>query len=64
MAQVILKNKVTVFTRQTLSKLQRSDLVFESDKSKRNIFYGIIEKKLGSFVYYTYNSIPESYNHY
>ena len=64
MSQVILTIKVTVVTRKTLPKLQKSELVCESEKKKCNIFDNFIEKKLGSSMSYTDNTTPVSYIYY
>ena len=47
MAQAILTSKGTVVTHQTLRKIRKSGLFYNSDKGKHNSFDNIIEKKIG-----------------
>ena len=46
MDQSIITRYGTVVTRLTMFKFQHSELVFESEKSKHNLFHGVIEKNL------------------
>ena len=61
MTQTILTRKGIFVIRQTLRKLKNPELVCESEKSKRNLFDDIFEKKLDSFMFYPEKPIPEGY---
>ena len=61
MDQTILTIKGTVVTRKNLRKLRKSQIFCESAKRKRNLYYDIIEKKLGRYMSCPENPIPESY---
>ena len=64
MDQSIITRYGTVVTRLTMFKFQHSELVFESEKSKHNLFHGVIEKKLSSSMPYPENLIPKNNIYY
>ena len=64
MDQAILTRRGTVFTLQTLCKIQKSDLFCEYEKMKRSLFDDFIQKKLGSSMSYTEKHTPENYISY
>ena len=64
MDQSIITRYGTVVTRLTMFKFQHSELVFESEKSKHNLFHGVIEKKLSSSMSYPENLIPKNNIYY
>ena len=64
MSHKILTSKGTIATRRTLRKILKSELVFNYDKSKRNLFGDFIEKKIGSSMFYPESPIPENISLY
>ena len=59
MSQAILTRKGTVVIYLSRRKTRKSELVCESEKKKRNLFYDVIEKKLGRSMSYLEKPIPE-----